>query len=170
MKIFAVAWLFFTAVTIGIAGAQENSGIERGHRGPAMGEGHGPGHRMDGRHSMVRHRYVMSAGLPEQYQGLSNPLTATNAELADGQRIYLASCSACHGETGLGDGPAGAALEPLPSRLSPLPRMPMMSSDAYLYWSVAEGGAPVETAMPAYRETLTADEIWSVILYLRGMQ
>lgn len=31
-----------------------------------------------------------------------------------GRRIYLAECSGCHGERGLGDGPAAAATEPKP--------------------------------------------------------
>jgi mono/diheme cytochrome c family protein len=43
----------------------------------------------------------------------------------------------------------------------------MMSSDAYLYWTVAEGGVPIRTGMPAFKQTLTPDQIWSVILYVR---
>lgn len=57
--------------------------------------------------------------------------------------------------------------DPAPQKSRQLPRMPMMSSDAYLYWTVAEGGVPIQSGMPAFKQTLTSDEIWSVIAYLR---
>ena len=118
-------------------------------------------------HSMIRHQYVMREGLPAGYEELVNPLTPTDSVLADGQRIYQEVCSTCHGVSGDGDGPAGAALDPSPSNISRLPRMPMMSSDAYLYWTVAEGGVPIGTGMPMVNEMLTPNQIWSVILYVR---
>ena len=118
-------------------------------------------------HSMIRHQYVMREGLPESYEDLINPLTPNETVLANGQRIYAENCTACHGVNGEGDGPAAAGLDPSPSNIRRLPRMPMMSGDSYLYWTVAEGGVPVKTSMPAFKQTLTADEIWSVILYLR---
>ena len=45
--------------------------------------------------------------------------------------------------------------------------MPMMSSDAYLYWTVAEGGTPIESGMLPFKQTLTAEQIWIVIHYVR---
>ena len=48
-----------------------------------------------------------------------------------------------------------------------LGRMSMMANDAYLYWTIADGGNPIDTDMPAFNESLSEDEIWSVILYLR---
>src|SRR5690606_33946750 len=36
-------------------------------------------------------------------------------DLEAGAKLYQARCSACHGEQGKGDGPAGAKLEPAPS-------------------------------------------------------
>lgn len=118
-------------------------------------------------HSMIRHQYVMREGLPAAYAELVNPLTPAESVLANGERIYTEVCSTCHGVSGAGDGPAGAALDPSPSNIGRLPRNPTMSSDAFLYWTVAEGGIPIETGMPPFREALTPDEIWSVILYVR---
>ena len=118
-------------------------------------------------HSMIRHQYVRREGLPAAYEGLINPLTSTETVLANGQRIYEEVCSTCHGVSGDGDGPAGATLDPSPSNIGRLPRMPMMSSDAYLYWTVAEGGVPIQTGMPMFKQTLTQDQVWSVILYVR---
>jgi len=141
--------------------------------GPMPGSGAGPGRGMmrgqgqGGMHSMVRHQHVMRDGLPAAYRTLVNPLTASADVLATGRRVFAQTCAACHGETGDGDGPAAANLDPQPSNLRVLPPMPMFSSDAYLYWTVADGGLPVGSAMPAFRDTLSPDEIWSVILYLR---
>src|SRR5947209_15552112 len=34
--------------------------------------------------------------------------------IVEGARLYTASCASCHGERGLGDGPAGLKLTPRP--------------------------------------------------------
>jgi mono/diheme cytochrome c family protein len=122
---------------------------------------------MDGMPSMRRHHYVMNRGIPEPYRNLDNALAATEKVLADGQRVYEQSCTACHGEQRRGDGPAGEALRPRPANLGHLSRMSMMANDEYLYWTIADGGTPIDTDMPAFKEALSTDEIWSVILYLR---
>ena len=47
--------------------------------------------------------------------GLLSPASATEIIDSTGQENYLRLCAACHGETGLGDGPvAEAILKPLP--------------------------------------------------------
>jgi hypothetical protein len=46
--------------------------------------------------------------------------------------------------------------------------MPMMMDDSYLYWTIAEGGGAFGTAMPAHKDALSADEIWSVIRFLKA--
>lgn len=161
MKILTTICFFAFAVS---AEAQD---FADDHSSQDAGENHRMEAGMEHMHSMIRHHYVMREGLPMTYQELSNPITASESVLANGHRIYTAYCSTCHGETGIGDGPAGAALDPSPSNIQRLPRMPMMSSDAYLYWTVAEGGLPIQTGMPAFKQMLTSDEIWSVILYLR---
>jgi mono/diheme cytochrome c family protein len=46
--------------------------------------------------------------------------------------------------------------------------MPMMRNDRYLVWAISEGGAPFGTQMPAFKDTLSAEEIWSVVRFLRA--
>jgi mono/diheme cytochrome c family protein len=149
--------------------AQEHAGSEEDQHSQHAAEEHqARGGMGQGRmHSMIRHQYVMREGLPAAYEELVNPLTPTATVLTNGQRIYTEVCTTCHGVSGDGDGPAGAALDPSPSNIGRLPRMPMMSSDAYLYWTVAEGGVPIQTEMPAFKQALTQEEIWSVILYIQ---
>jgi mono/diheme cytochrome c family protein len=42
-----------------------------------------------------------------------------------------------------------------------------MASDGYLYWTIAEGGVSLKTAMPPFKGALKPDQIWQIILYLR---
>jgi mono/diheme cytochrome c family protein len=116
---------------------------------------------------MRRHHYIMNNGLPQAYRGKDNPLRPTEPILADGQRIYDQNCASCHGERGRGDGPAGEALRPQPASLRHLGHMSMMANDAYLYWTIADGGQPVNSDMPAFKEALAEEDIWSVIYYIR---
>ncbi len=118
--------------------------------------------------SMARHRMAMMGGIPAAYRRLSNPLPATPEVLAQGERIYSANCVTCHGQSGAGDGPAGAGLSPPPADLRGLVRMPT-ASDGYLMWTISEGGADLGTAMPAFKATLGKGERWQIVHYLRTL-
>lgn len=39
------------------------------------------------------------------------PLTWKQAALSDGQELFMALCAACHGKSGMGDGPAATAMK-----------------------------------------------------------
>jgi mono/diheme cytochrome c family protein len=43
-----------------------------------------------------------------------------------------------------------------------------MAGDEYLLWTVSEGGKAFETAMPAFKDSLSEDQIWSIIAYMRA--
>ena len=119
-----------------------------------------------GNMSMVRHRYVMHNGLDPAYANRSNPLEPTGDVLNSGERLYENNCASCHGPSGKGDGKAGETLDPEPTNIAAFSSMPM-ASDGYLYWTIVEGGKPLGTAMPAFRDRLEEDEIWQIIVYLR---
>ena len=44
-------------------------------------------------------------------------------------------------------------------------------SDGYLFWILTEGAmsGQVSSSMPAYGETLSEDEVWEVISFLRTL-
>lgn len=118
--------------------------------------------------SILRHQYVMRYGIDPKYAYKVNPLRPSSENIAEGRKLYEADCATCHGPSGLGDGPAAMGLNPPPANLVATARMPM-TSDAYLYWTIAEGGVPLHTAMPPFKAVLKDEEIWKIILYLRRL-
>jgi len=118
--------------------------------------------------SFVRHRFVMHNGVDPQYASKSNPLRADPGNLKAGKTLYDRNCASCHGLSGLGDGDAGKSLNPPPADIAASSKM-RISTDGYLYWTIAEGGTPLQTAMPAFKSALKEDEIWKIILYLRSL-
>lgn len=139
-----------------------------GMMGPGMGPG--PMGGMMGRGmmgSMVRHHQAMMYGIPEPYRSMRSPLPGDAATLQRGAALYAQNCASCHGASGYGDGPAGKQLVPPPANLAWLGHSRMGGSDQYIYWTVAEGGQPLGTAMPAFKETLSQNDIWAVVAYIR---
>ena len=95
-----------------------------------------------------------------------NPLPATPATLADGKSAFGHYCVACHGIDGQKTGvPFAERMDPpVPSLTSPEVQG---YSDGQLKWVIDNGVAP--SGMPASRETLSDDEIWSIVYYLRHL-
>lgn len=105
---------------------------------------------------------------PHEYEDLTNPFAGDHEAAEAGAEIYEVNCASCHGPEGLGDGPASVGLDPGPASLADAHLMEEMS-DGALFWRVSEGGMmePFNSAMPAWKETLSEDEIWQVIAYIR---
>lgn len=132
-----------------------------GQMGMGMMQGGGGG-------SFVRHQYVMGHGLDPAYASMTNPLQTNEETIAAGKKLYDQYCSACHGTTGKGDGPAGKQLNPPPANIAVSSKM-RMATDGYLYWTIAEGGVPLHTAMPPFKDTFGKEQIWQIITYLREL-
>lgn len=104
---------------------------------------------------------------PENFADLRNPFSGDPEAEREGETLYQANCSSCHGITGEGDGTVSAGLEPKPQNLA---QRHSEVSDAYLYWRISEGGLmePFNSLMPAWRGLLAEDQIWQVITYIRS--
>ena len=136
-----------------------------------MGCGYGKmGHGMRGKmhRSMIRHHYAMRHGIGSEYSSMKNTLVMNEENLHSGKLLYDENCSSCHGSSGCGDGQEGKELNPRPAKIANISKMPM-ATDGYLFWTISEGGAPIQTAMPAFKSSLTEEEIWEIIIYLRDM-
>lgn len=113
---------------------------------------------------MARH----TAPIPEAYAGLSNPVAVSEDSLERGAELFATHCASCHGDGGMGDGPASAGLDPAPS---PIAHTSQMMSDSYLFWRISEGGtmAPFNSTMPAWKGTLDEQARWDAINYVRAL-
>jgi len=152
------------------ADGQDQSGQASGEEAkpPITVEGWSRNPRWRGRGPMPRHHVVATWGIPEPYTDMTNPLPKTYKTLERGLAIYTERCASCHGKQGAGDGEAGRDLSPAPGNLVWLSDVPEKQWDPYIYWTTAEGGAMLGTAMPAYKDTLSSDDIWAVSAYIQA--
>lgn len=161
----------FASLMVGFQGANAQGPGMMG-RGGCMGMNcpGGAGQGMMGQDggSTARHQQFMMGGVPEPYASIPDPLPDNAEVIARGRTVFEENCASCHGPQGLGDGEAGRQLSPPPSNLAALMRTPMMRSNSYLYWSIAQGGAPFGTAMPAFKDAISADDVWSIIHFLHA--
>lgn len=110
-------------------------------------------------------------------QGLRNPLRgadgeAATADLDAGHEIYITHCVYCHGDALNGEGMFADGLHPRPANFTD-PGTIAQLSESYVFWRVAKGGpglpvegTPWDSAMPAWEDELTVNEIWQVIAFL----
>jgi mono/diheme cytochrome c family protein len=118
--------------------------------------------------NMSRHQQVLMQGVPPPYDKMRDPAPDTEAKLRRGTLLFDRNCSSCHGWSGAGGGSEGFFLVPAPADLEWLARTPKDRSDPYIYWSIAEGGRQFESEMPAYKESLSSEDIWALTAYLRA--
>jgi mono/diheme cytochrome c family protein len=112
-----------------------------------------------------RYTQYIWGNIPDQYADLNNPLPASIVNISDGKSLYQMQCLECHGKFGEGDGLAGKQLIPSPANLAFTRRLPV-ATDAFLFWTIAEGGNSFGSAMPAFGERLSDEEIWQITHYI----
>lgn len=100
---------------------------------------------------------------PADAAAMQNPIPATADSVSRGRDLYLANCAACHGLTGIGDGLTAAGMLPGPGdlRISVPAR-----SDGALAYVIASG--TVATRMPPFSTTLSENDRWDLVNYLRA--
>ncbi len=105
---------------------------------------------------------------------LTNPLQATPAVLARGERMYAANCTVCHGAQGAGDGPVvqqargadGKSYGRFPFAPTLVAGAAVSRSDGYLYAVIAEG----RNFMPPYGDRMGHEDRWALVHYMRRLQ
>lgn len=96
--------------------------------------------------------------------------TATAQNREEGKKIYVAYCTACHGENGKGDGMAAQSLPVRPADHTNGAVMNQLS-DQFLVDLISKGGSAVgkSSFMPAWGSSLKEKEIRDIVAYLRAI-
>lgn len=105
--------------------------------------------------------------IPRRFRDMRNTVGHTVTAIAAGAELYQRYCATCHGPRGAGDGPRA-------QRFSA--RMPDLgytvdqdhATDAYLIWTIMQGGVSVGTEKPGFEDTLSERQAWQIIAYLRA--
>jgi mono/diheme cytochrome c family protein len=97
---------------------------------------------------------------------LSTPSTVSAGE--DGKTTFNTYCTACHGESGQGDGPAAAALDPKPAAFGS-PGFFDSRPDDHLRKVIKEGGPAVDKSplMAPWGAVLSDAQIDAIIVHIK---
>ena len=98
---------------------------------------------------------------PTTYQRPAVPYQA--GSIASGATMYREHCAGCHGPSGAGNGPAGAALSPPPSDLRAHHAALHTAGD--LFWWITHG----RRQMPAFGERLDVAARWDLVNFIRAL-
>ena len=118
--------------------------------------------------NMGRHQQVLMHGVPSPYAAMHDQVPDDAAKLRVGAALFSRHCSSCHGWSGRGGGTEGFFLVPAPADLEWLAQSPKDRAEPYIYWSIAEGGAAFDSDMPAFKQSLSREDIWALTAYLRA--
>lgn len=100
----------------------------------------------------------------DSFATLQNPTAVSAASLENGRRYFQLNCAVCHGDRGMGDGPAtrgyGMMAMPLTTPLT------QNRSDGWMFGAIRNG---VRVFMPSYNRIEEMDR-WDVVNYVRALQ
>ena len=148
-----VAGLAATLIaSISVTFAEGNHKGGHGHD-EKVTEDHGGDHHGAGAHWMS----------PKGEAEKPNPVKADAVSIERGKKSYELLCAACHGATAMGDGAAGAALNPKPTNLK---AMSGGHPDGDFAWKIANGRG----AMPAWKSVLKEDQVWDLVNYIQNLK
>lgn len=111
---------------------------------------------------------IIHEWFPSTWRNVRNPMDPSQRSLEHGKTIFLTNCIGCHGLQGDGKGPAsrwiGGQNQPAPRNFTDVSAQHLFS-DGELYDAILFGVDG--TAMPAWGDILTVNDIWDVTNFLR---
>jgi mono/diheme cytochrome c family protein len=105
--------------------------------------------------------------VPPDAQQKKSPLTADAKVLALGKSVFKSKCQKCHGPGGLGDGPDADPDHQEDMDLTKASRA-SKNPEGVMFYKVSNGRK--KPKMPAFKEQLSENEIWSVVAYAQTLR
>ncbi len=112
--------------------------------------------------------------IPFEYEQLTNPFRNADGTVAadvidEGRELFQKNCRPCHGTPANGAGPMAYGFRLRPANFGTEDTIATII-EAYAFWRIKEGGislpttgSPWDSAMPAWKDELTDDQIWKII-------
>lgn len=102
--------------------------------------------------------------VPSDWAKKKNAVASNSTSIAAGKKIYTSSCSPCHGEKGKGNGMLALSLNPHPANHTS--KKFQQQKDGEIFYKINTG----RNAMPPFRQTLSENEIWSIVDFIRTLE
>ncbi|MGK7345150.1 MAG: c-type cytochrome [Candidatus Nitrospinota bacterium M3_3B_026] len=107
---------------------------------------------------------------------LNNPLREDKENfdkyIEEGGIVYYQNCFYCHGDRMMGRGHYADAFNPRPANFVDVGTIAQLT-EAFVFWRVGAGGpglpsegTPWLSAMPVWKDMLSEEEVWKVIMFL----
>lgn len=108
---------------------------------------------------------IIHEWFPSTWRNVRNPMEPTTRSLVHGKQVFTTNCVGCHGYNGDGKGPATRYISnPAPRNFTDASQQ-LFFSDGELYDAILFGVDG--TAMPAWGDQLTVNDIWDVTNFIR---
>ncbi|HEY0071158.1 MAG TPA: cytochrome c, partial [Chloroflexia bacterium] len=108
---------------------------------------------------------IIHEWFPSTWRNVRNPMEPSTRSLVHGKQVFTTNCIGCHGFNGDGKGPAAHFVsDPAPRNFTDASQQ-LYFSDGELYDAILFGVDG--TAMPAWGDLLTVNDIWDVTNFIR---
>jgi len=108
---------------------------------------------------------AMDASMEKRAPRANCPLPATDDNLMGGMKLYTMNCSVCHGTLDMKPSPLEHSLYPPPPQLI---LAPLDDPEWHINYAIRTGVR--YTGMPAWKVTLSDEDIWKLTLFLSRVE
>ena len=108
---------------------------------------------------------AMDASMEKRAPRTDSPLPATDDNLMDGMKLYTMNCSVCHGTLDMKPSPLEHSMYPPPPQFI---LAPLDDPEWHINYAIKTGIR--YTGMPAWRGTLSDQDIWKLTLFLSRIE
>ena len=102
--------------------------------------------------------------VPANFKSMKNPVAMSDASTKSGQALFTKTCAACHGKTGIGNGPKAKSLKTTVGDFSKA--ISQNQTDGEHFYKTKTGRGD----MPKYEGKLSDDDIWNIVNYIRTLK